>query len=103
MGNVSNPTTSSYSSRNSNIPGQPNEHECAVSAGNDSPKKSQSASQSNRSTAQSKSTAMMKLEPDVLFTELVQPRSPFYSVFTTDLTHVQHNGHGDNYVEGWTV
>lgn len=42
-----------------------------ASAGNDLSKKPQSASQSNGSAVQSKSTALMKLEPDVLFTELV--------------------------------
>ncbi|KAM0132992.1 hypothetical protein ACHAO1_006479 [Botrytis cinerea] len=67
--------------------GNPNEHECAVSAGNDSPKKSQSASQSNRSTAQSKSTAMMKLEPDVLFTDTMGMETIMLKVGPSDDIH----------------
>ncbi|KAM0150878.1 hypothetical protein ACHAQE_008742 [Botrytis cinerea] len=67
--------------------GNPNEHECAVSAGNYSPKKSQSASQSNRSTAQSKSTAMMKLEPDVLFTDTMGMETIMLKVGPSDDIH----------------
>ncbi|KAM0162492.1 hypothetical protein ACHAPG_001857 [Botrytis cinerea] len=67
--------------------GNPNEHECAVSAGNDSRKKSQSASQSNRSTAQSKSTAMMKLEPDVLFTDTMGMETIMLKVGPSDDIH----------------
>ncbi|KAF7929324.1 uncharacterized protein EAE98_005243 [Botrytis deweyae] len=58
-----------------------------ASAGNASPKKPQSASQSNRSAVQSKSTALMKLEPDVLFTDTMGMETIMLKVGPSDDIH----------------
>ncbi|KAF7949359.1 uncharacterized protein EAE97_002868 [Botrytis byssoidea] len=58
-----------------------------ASAGNGLPKKPQSASQSNRSAVQSKSTALMKLEPDVLFTDTMGMETILLKVGPSDDIH----------------
>ncbi|TGO36603.1 hypothetical protein BHYA_0120g00280 [Botrytis hyacinthi] len=58
-----------------------------VSAANASPKKPQSAGQSNRSAVQSKSTALMKLEPDVLFTDTMGMETILLKVGPSDDIH----------------
>ncbi|KAF7959142.1 hypothetical protein EAE96_002658 [Botrytis aclada] len=56
-------------------------------AGKASPKKSESDGHSNRSAAQSKSTALMKLEPDVLLTDTMGMETIMLKVGPSDDIH----------------